>query len=167
MLKNAGIDIVYKIVRYMPDTEKMRIDVEIATGSKVNDVFVSDGRGLVKHCIKNILDRATQQSDTLVVDAAGQVELSRMPIDNNPIDINGTVQDHTSGQSVICDGYSENDTITIKYYCNEPGRDWFNEAAAYRQVDHPECIGMNDYEYNSHRIWSILVEMGLMSGEIV
>lgn len=167
MLKNAGVEIVYKIVRFTPDTEKMQIDVEIATGSKIGGAFISDGRGLVKHCIGNIPDRSVRQSDTLAVDAAGQVTLSRMPLDNNPIELDGVVQDHASGQTVACNGYLEDDSVIVKYYYMEPGRKWFDEVAAFRQVDHPECIGMNDYEYNSHRIWSVLVEMGLVSGEIV
>ena len=167
MLKNSGVDIVYKIVRYTPDTAKMSIDVEIETGSNVDGAFVSDGRGLVKHRIENIPDRAVQQTDDRVVDAAGQITLSRMPIDNNPLEVESVVQDHVSGQVVTCSGYSENDPVTVKYYYNKPGHDWFKRAAEYRQVDHPECIGMNDYEYNSYRIWSILVEMGLMAGAIV
>lgn len=167
MLKNAGVDINYKVIRYTPDTEKKIIEVEIASGNNVNGVFVSDERGLIKHYIKNIPERAIQQIDTLIIDAAGQVTLSCMPLNNNQIEIDGVTQDHVAGPVVTCTGYSENDSVTVKYYYNEPGRNWFNEAAAFRQVDHPECIGMDDYEYNSHRIWSILVAMGLMSGEVV
>ena len=128
---------------------------------------LSDGRGLVKHCIANIPDRAIRQVDTLTVDAAGQVTLAITPIDNNPIDISGTTQDHAAGQIVNCIDNIEGDSVSVAYYYNEPGRDWFNEAAAFRQVDHPEYIGMNDYEYNSARLWSILLGMGLVTGEVV
>ena len=93
--------------------------------------------------------------------------LGLMPIDSNPIEIEGAAQDHTSGQVVTCNGYAENDSVVVKYYHTEPGHDWFNETAAFRQVDHPECIGMNDYEYNSYRIWSTLIAMGCVTGEII
>ena len=164
MLKNINVEVVYKIIRYTPDTEIMQISVEIAAGREVDGIFVPDGRSSIKHHIRNTPDKMIQQTDICIVDAAGQVELSRMPIDNNPIDIDGAVQDHASGRAVACSEYSENDSVTVKYYYNEPGRDWFNEAAAFRQVDHPEYIGMNDYEYNSARLWAILLEMGLVKG---
>ena len=167
MLKKSNIEVVYQIERYTPDIKTKTIKIEIVTGSLVDGIFVSDGRGLLYHNISNIPDMTIQKIESLTVDVSGHVTLSTMPIDNNPIEVEGIIQDHTSGQTVICDGYSENDTITVKYYYNELGRDWFNEAAAFRQEDHSECIGMNDYEYNSYRIWSMLIDMGLMSGEII
>lgn len=167
MLKNTNVEVVYSIERYTPDAKNKFIDVEIATGRIINEAFISDGRGLITHRIANIPERTVRQTDTLLVDAAGQVTLSRMPIDNNLIEIDTVTQDHTGGQSVACMGYSENDPVVVKYYYNIAGRDWFKEAANFRQVNHPECIGMNDHEYNSYRLWSILVEMGLVSGEMI
>lgn len=167
MLKNSNVEVVYQIERYTPDIKTNTIKVEIAIGSLIDNNFVSDNRGLIYHTISNVPEKTIQKVESLTVNFLGQVILSEMPIDNNPIEVGGSTQDHTSGQTVICDEYSENDQVTIKYYYNEPGRDWFAEAAAFRQVDHPECIGMSDYEYNSHRLWSVLVEMGLISGTIV
>jgi len=166
MLK-INAEITHKIIRYTPDTEKNTINVEVATGAEIDGVFTSDGRDLIKHTIKNIPDRQLRQVDILTVDAFGQVTLPRMPVDNNPIEIDGAAQDHITGQVIACVNNSEGDSITTTYYYAVAGRDWFNEAAAFRQVDHPECTGMNDYEYNSRRIWSILLEMGLVSGDIV
>ena len=166
MLKN-NTEIIHKIIRYTPDTEALCINVEIAAGSIVDNNFVSDGRGLIKHRIVNMPDRDMQQADTLTVDAAGQITLSRMPIDNNPIEIEGTAQNHTSGQVVTCAGYSEGDLVTVKYYYNEPGRNWFDEQALFVKEDHAKYAGMNDHDYNSNRIWYVLLEMGLMSGSIV
>lgn len=48
-----------------------------------------------------------------------------------------------------------------------PGRAWFDEAAAFKQIDSPEHVGMNDYQYNSSRLWAILLEMGKVEGEVV
>lgn len=166
MLKN-NIEITHKIIRYTPDIEAMAINVEIATGNIVDGKFVTDRRELIKHRIVNEPERAVRKTESLTVDVNGKIEISLMSIDGNPIEIDGTTQDHVSGQSIDCAGYHEGDMVSVAYYYIVTGRDWFNEAAAYRQVDHPECIGMNDYEYNSHRIWSILMEMGLVSGDIV
>ena len=166
MLKNST-EITHKIIRYTPDTEAMTINVEIATGSIVDNKFVSDGRDLIKHRISNVLNKAIRKTESLTVDASGKITLSLMPIDGNPIEIDGTPQDHISGESVDCAGYSEGDIVAVAYYYTVTGRDWFNEVAAFRQVDHPEYIGMTDYEYNSARLWAILLEMGLVSGEIV
>ncbi len=167
MLKNTNVEVVHSIERYAVDVENKFIDIEIATGAIVDGEFISDKRSLIKHSIKNIQNKQLQQVDTLTVNATGQVMLSLMPIDNNPIEIGGVAQDHIAGQLVVCAEYSEGDAVTVKYYHNKPGRNWFNEVVEYRQVDHPECIGMNDYEYNSYRVWSILTEMGLVTGDII
>ena len=167
MLKNVNVEVVHSIERYAVDVKNKFIDIEIATGAIVEGKFISDKRSLIKHNIKNIPDKQLQQIDTLTVDANGQVTLSLMPIDSNPIELDGVAQDHITGQLVACAEYSEGDVVTVKYYHNKQGRNWFNEAAEYRQVDHPECIGMNDYEYNSHRVWSVLTEMGLVTGDII
>ena len=167
MLKNTNVEIAHKIIRYIPDTEKCVIDIKIATGSIIEGAFISDGRGLVKHRIANIPDKAVRQVDTLTVDAAGQATLSVMPIDNNPIEVNGVSQDHTTGQLVTCEGAVEGNTVTVAYYYNVPGRDWFNEQAIFVKEDHAEYEGLNDYQYNSKRLWSVLVEMGLVTGDII
>ena len=166
MLKN-NTEITHKIIRYTPDTEAMAINVEIATGSIIDNKFVTDGRDLIERRIANEPERAVRKTESLTVDASGKITLSIMPMDGNPIEIDGAAQDHISGQSIDCANYSENDIVEVAYYHIITGRDWFNEVAAFRQVDHPEYIGMNDYEYNSARLWAILLEMGLVGGVIV
>ena len=165
MLTNSNV-LVYSIIRYTPDTETSSIKVEIATGSIADGKFVSDGRGLIKHSIPNITDKTIQKMESLTVNASGQVSLTLSPIDNNPIEVNGVAQEHDTGQLVSCTGYSENDVVELTYYYIETGRAWFDEAASFIKEDHPEYAGLNDYQYNSKRLWSILTEMGLVSGEI-
>ena len=167
MLKNTGVEVIHSIEHFTVDAKNKTISVEIATGIINDGAFVSDGRGLVKYRISNELDQNRQKTDILIVDAAGQVTLSLLPLNDNPLEINGILQEHISGQQVICNGHAEGDEITARYYYLQLGRNWFNETAEFRQVDHPEYIGMNDYEYNSKRLWSILLEMGLVSGVIV
>ncbi len=166
MLKN-NIEVTHKIIRYTPDTEAMSINVEIAAGSIVDSKFVSDGRGLIKHRIANEAERAVRKTESLTVDAGGKIEFSLMPIDGNPIEIDGTAQDHASGQSVDCTGHAEGDVVAVAYYYTVAGRNWFDEQAAFVKEDHAKYAGMNDHDYNSNRIWDILLEMGLMTGEIV
>lgn len=168
MLQNSNVEITYQIKRYTPDIDAKTIDVEIAVGDLIDGVFVSDGRGLIKHTIRNIKDKSVQKIDKdLVVDASGEVTLSLVPIDNNPIEINGVPQDYTIGQTVVCDGYIENNLVTISYYYMVVGRDWFNEAAMFVADSDATYDGLNDYQYNSKRLWSILVGMGLVSGNII
>ena len=167
MLKNSNVEVVYSIERYTPDAKNLFVDVEIATGSIVDSTFVSDNRGLIKHRITNIPDKTIQHSESLIVDSNGQVTLSFIPVDNNDIEVNEVPLPHGIGQLVDISGHSENDEVNITYYHIVVGRNWFNDIVAFKQADHPEYIGMNDYEYNSTRLWSILVEMGLMVGEVV
>lgn len=47
------------------------------------------------------------------------------------------------------------------------GRAWFDEQAAYVQSDHPEHVGQNNYDYIKSRLWNTIVEMGLLSGEVI
>ena len=167
MLKNSNVEVAYQIERYTPDTKTNTINIEIAVGSLVNDNFVSDGRGLIYHTISNIPEKAVQKVESLIVNIDGQVTLSLMPLDNNNLEVNGISQTHTTGQVVDCVGYPENATVSVSYYYTESGRDWFNEAVVFVADDHPEYAGLNDYEYNSKRLWSILLEMGLVTGIIV
>lgn len=167
MLKNSNVEIVYQIERYIPDIKTLSIKVEIATGSIIDGNFVSDCRGLIKHIISNIKDRNVQKSESLIVDSNGQVTLSEIPLPNNDIEVGGISQPHTTGQIVICSGYSENDIVEVAYYYTQLGRDWFNEATSFVADDHAEYAGLNDYAYNSKRLWSILLEMGLVNGAIV
>ena len=164
MLKNSNVEVVYSILRYTPDVGALSIKVEIATGSIVDGKFVSDGRELIKHSITNIADKSTQKIEPLTVNASGQVTLSLIPIDNNPIEVNGIAQAYPTGQIVECSGYSENDIVEISYYHTVAGRNWFDEAASFVKEDHPEYAGLTDYQYNAKRLWSILIEMGLVSG---
>ncbi len=46
-------------------------------------------------------------------------------------------------------------------------RDWFNEASLFVADSKSEYNGMTDYQYNKIRLWSILLEMGLVSGDII
>lgn len=167
MLRNSNVEVVYSIERYTPDAKNLFVDVEIATGRILDGNFISDNRGLIKHRIANAPDKTIQHSDPLIVDSNGQVTLTFIPVDNNNIEVNGVTQAHSTGQLVDISGYSENDEVTLTYYHTVVGRNWFNEVVAFKQADHPEYIGMNDYEYNSARLWSILVDMGLMAGEVV
>lgn len=166
MLKN-NIEIIYKIIKFTPDTEKRRIDVEIATGKDVDGNFVSDGRDYLKFAIVNMPDKSIYNLEALTVNAAGQVLLSFMPIDDNQIQIDGIAQDHDNGQFAICANNSENDNVEVGYYHTVSGRNWFDEQAVFVKEDNLKYAGMNDYEYNSNRIWDVLLEMGLMSGNIV
>ncbi len=167
MLKNTGVELIHSIERYTPDAKNKFISVEIATGSIIDEVFVSDGRGLIKHRIANEPDQTLQKTDQLIIDAVGQVTLSRVPIDNNQIEVNGAAQDHVSGQLVDCNGFIEGDEVAVSYYYFHQGRQWFDENAAFVADDHAEYAGLNDYEYNSKRLWSILLEMDLVNGAIV
>ena len=90
-----------------------------------------------------------------------------MPIDNNQIEIDGIPQEHTTNQLVTCVDKTENDIVTVSYYYTESGRDWFNEAAMFVADSDTVYDGLNDYQYNSKRLWLILLEMGLISGEII
>lgn len=166
MIKNIT-ELVYSIERYTVDAKNKFISVEIATGTIVDETFIADRRGLINHRIADMSDKTTQQTDILTVDAVGQVMLSRTPIDNNPIELNGVPQDHISGQLITCSEYAGGDEVTVAYYYNEQGRAWFSEATAFVAGDHPEYTGMNDYEYNSARLWAMLLEMGLVSGVII
>lgn len=47
------------------------------------------------------------------------------------------------------------------------GRAWFDEAASFISDENPGYAGLSDYEYNSKRLWSILLEMGKISGEVI
>ena len=47
------------------------------------------------------------------------------------------------------------------------GRNWFDEQAAYIQSDHAEHLGKNDYNYLKDRLWSTVIDMGLIIGEII
>ena len=167
MLKNTNVEIIHSIERYIVDAKHKRIDVEIATGSVIDGLFKSDGRDLITYNITNIPDSQKEQIDTLIVNAQGHVLLSKMPIDNNDIIINGTSTVHVGGQEIACDSYVEGDTVTISYYYDQVGHNWFDEAAMFIRDEHSEYIGLTDYQYNSKRIWSILVEMGLIDGVIV
>ena len=172
MLKNSNVEVAYSIERYIPDAVKKTINVELATGSLIDGGFVSDCRGLIEHTIKNIPDKTVQKVESLTVDASGQVTLSLFPIDNNPIEIKsagqeGVAQDHLTGKIVDCANNVENDSVTVSYYYIQLGRDWFNEAASFVADDNPEYAGLNDYQYNSKRIWTILIEMGLVNGTVV
>lgn len=166
MLENTE-KIRYSIERFTPDVVAETINIEIVSGSMIEGKFVSDGRALIKRSIRNIQSQDRMQVDTLIVDAAGQVLLTRVPVDNNQIDINGQIIDHETGQTVNCDGYSEGDQVFIKYYYSKPGRNWFDEQALFVKEDHAKYKDMNDSDYNSNRIWDVLLEMGLVSGVVV
>ena len=167
MLKNSNVEVVYSIERYTPDAKHKSITIEIATGNILNDIFVSDERVLIKHRIVNTPDKSIQKTETLIVDINRQVTLSLMPLANNNLEVNEVNQPHTTGQVVDCVGYSENDNVSVSYYYTEIGRDWFTEATVFVSDDHPEYAGLTDYEYNSKRLWSILLEMGLITGEVI
>ena len=167
MLQNSNVEVTYQIKRYTPDIDAKTISLEIAVGSIIDGAFVSDGRGLIRHVIRNISNQDIEKTETLTVDIDGQVTLSLIPIDNNQIKIDDVPQDHTIGQLVSCAGKVENDTVTVAYYYTKLGRDWFNEAAMFVADSNPEYDGLNDYQYNSKRLWSILVEMGLVSGVVI
>lgn len=47
------------------------------------------------------------------------------------------------------------------------GRNWFDEQAVYVQSENPEHLGKSDYTYLKDRLWTTVVEMGLLSGEII
>jgi hypothetical protein len=47
------------------------------------------------------------------------------------------------------------------------GRAWFDEQAAYVQSENPEHLGKDDYTYLKDRLWQTVVNMGLISGEII
>ena len=167
MLKSSQIEIINSIEEYAVNAKHKYINVQIATGKIVDDEFVSDGRGLINHRIANIEDCNEYQTDVLIVDVTGQVTLSHIPIDNKQILINDVLVDHAIGQTILCDGYIEGDEVTISYYYLQQGRNWFKEAGAFKQANHPEFVGLDDYHYNGARLWSILLEMGLVTGTMV
>jgi hypothetical protein len=167
MLKKSNVEIVYQIERYTPDIKTKTVNVEIATGTILDGIFVSDNRGLTFLSISNIPDKTIQKSESLIVDVNGQVTLSETPIDNNDIEVGGVAQEPITGQLVTCSGYVENDIVAVSYYHIVAGRNWFNEAANFVKEDNPEYAGLDDYQYNAKRLWSILIEMGLISGAIV
>ena len=47
------------------------------------------------------------------------------------------------------------------------GRNWFDEQASYVQSENPEHLGKNDYTYLKDRLWKTVVDMGLISGDVV
>jgi hypothetical protein len=47
------------------------------------------------------------------------------------------------------------------------GRAWFDEAAAFISDNNEEYAGLNDYEYNSKRLWTLLLERGLVNGAVI
>ena len=166
MLKSAD-NIAYKLVEYTPNAETLTIKVRLNTGRSINDVFVSDGRPTLNLTIMNIPDKAVRQEETLIVDASGQITLALVPVDGNPIEVDSVTQDHISGQFVDCANNTEGETVVVKYYHTIAGEDWFNKAAAFVKEDHPECLRMNDYEYNKYRVYAILTAMGLIAGEVI
>lgn len=168
MLKSEPTEITSSIEEFTVSARHKYISIQIATGSIVDGAFISDGRGVVNHRIANMPDRAVQQVDVeLIVDADGQVMLSRMPIDNNAVLINDAAVDHAGGQLVTCEGHAKGDVVTVSYYYTQPGGNWFDEAAAFVKEDHADYAGLNDYKYNAKRLWSILLEMGLVTGIMV
>ena len=167
MLQNSNVEVTYQIKRYTPDIDAKTISLEIAVGSIADGDFVSDSRGLIKHVIRNISNQDIEKTETLTVDINGQVTLSLIPIDDNQIKVNDTPQDHTTGQLVSCAGKVENDVVTVMYYYTKLGRAWFNEAVEFVADSDSTYDGLNDYEYNSKRLWSILVEMRLITGVVI
>lgn len=154
------------IVDFRVSVKNKFIEVEIEEGTVVDSSFIPDGRPAKKYRIANIPDRHRQEIDIdLVVNASKQVTLSRNPIDNNPVTLEGIDQDHDSGSLVTCTDNAENDLVTVSYYYLEAGRDWFNEVAAF--VRDASFDGLNDYDYLSKRLWTILLDMKQVQGSLI
>lgn len=168
MLTNTTPSDKRKISKVIIDIENLYIELEIKEGYiDDNSLFVADGRSAVKVRIINIEDKSKYYTEDLTVDVNGQVTLTETPITNNQVTVDGVAQDHTSSKLVTCADKSENDIVTVSYYYTVTGRNWFYEAIAFISDEHAEYAGLSDYAYISKRLWTTLLNMGIVEGNIV
>lgn len=160
-------EVVSSIEDYKVSTKYSDILINVATGRLLNGKFKYDGRATVEYRIADLPQRDITTEEVLTVDTLGEVILSREPKENGELFVDEIGQAHTTGQSVLCSGYSDGDLVTIKYRYVAPACDYFTQAGGYVKEDHAINQGLDDRAYNSLRLWTILLEMGLVDGEVV
>lgn len=167
MLTNQNPSDKRKISKVTLDPDNEYIELSIKEGYiDSNSKFIWDNKSPEIIRIQNIPDTNINQIDSdLIVDVNKQVTLTKTPLENNQILIDDVSQDHVSGVLVDCSDNVENDVVTVSYYYSQAGKDWFNEAAIF--VRDPSFDGLTDYEYISKRLWTIVLEMGLVQGTLV